>query len=74
LEAEVVTPQFKEIKNGKMKMVSFFAKRARGMMARYIIQNQINDKKEILGFDLGGYNYDPSISTASEPVFTRAQA
>ncbi len=74
LEAEVVTPQFKEIKNGKMKMVSFFAKRARGMMARYIIQNQINDKKDILGFDLGGYNYDPSISTASEPVFTRAQA
>jgi len=55
-------------------MVSFFAKRARGMMARYIIQNQINDKKDILGFDLGGYNYDPSISTASEPVFTRAQA
>lgn len=74
LEADVVTPQFKEIKNGEMKMISFFAKRARGMMARYIIQNHINDKQDILGFDLGGYNYDPSISTASEPVFTRAQA
>ena len=74
LNAEVITPQFKEYKNGKLKMVSFFAKRARGMMARYIIQNKINDGKDILSFNLGGYSYDPSISSPTSPVFTRTQA
>jgi len=74
LNAEVITPQFKEYKNGKLKMISFFAKRARGMMARYIIQNKINDGKDILSFNLGGYSYDPSISSPTSPVFTRTQA
>ena len=74
LDAHVITPQFKEIKNGQLKMISFFAKRARGMMARYIIKNQIRDKKDILSFDLGGYSYDPSLSDPSAPVFTRPQA
>jgi len=74
LNAEVITPQFKEYRNGKLKMVSFFAKRARGMMARYIIQNKINDGKDILSFNLGGYSYDPSISSPASPVFTRTQA
>ena len=74
LNAEVITPQFKEYKNGKLKMISFFAKRARGMMARYIIQNKINDGKDILSFNLGGYSYDPSISSPASPVFTRTQA
>tara|TARA_B110000438_G_scaffold101177_1_gene100112 strand:- start:7450 stop:8223 length:774 start_codon:yes stop_codon:yes gene_type:complete len=74
LQAEIITPHFKELKNGKMKIISFFAKRARGMMARYIIQNQIKDKKDILAFDLGGYSFDPTLSLPNEPVFTRAQA
>ena len=74
LNAEVITPQFKDYKNGKLKMISFFAKRARGMMARYIIQNKINDGKDILSFNLGGYSYDPSISSPASPVFTRTQA
>ena len=74
LSAEVITPQFKEYKNGKLKMISFFAKRARGMMARYIIQNKINEGKDILSFNLGGYSYDPSISSPASPVFTRTQA
>ena len=74
LNAEVITPQFKEYKNGKLKMISFFAKRARGMMARYIIQNKINEGKGILSFNLGGYSYDPSISSPASPVFTRTQA
>ena len=68
LNAEVITPQFKEYKNGKLKMISFFAKRARGMMARYIIQNKINEGKDILSFNLGGYSYDPSISSPASPV------
>ena len=74
LKADVITPQFKELKEGKMKMISFFAKRARGMMARFIIQNKIKDKEDILAFDLGGYSYDPSISTPFDPVFVRPQA
>ena len=74
LQADVITPQFKEIKDGKIKMISFFAKRARGMMARYIIKNEIEKNQDILEFNLGGYAYDPSLSTPNEPVFTRAQA
>ena len=74
LNAEVITPQFKEYKNGKLKMISFFAKQARGLMARYIIQNKIIEGKDILSFNLGGYSYDPSISSPASPVFTRTQA
>ena len=62
------------MKNGKLKMISFFAKKARGMMARYIIQNHIESPRDILAFNLGGYNYDSSISTPNQPVFTRSQA
>ena len=74
LNASVVTPVFKDIKNGKPRIISFFAKKARGMMARYIIQNQINSPDDILNFDLDGYSYDSSLSSPFEPVFTRAQA
>lgn len=74
LNAKVVTPHFKEIRDGKVKMISFYAKKARGMMARYIIKNRITDDEDILSFDLGGYNYDSSLSTPLDPVFTRAQA
>lgn len=74
LNAKIVTPLFKEIKSGKVKMVSFYAKKARGMMARYIIKNKINNVDDIMKFDLGGYSYNHSLSTILEPVFTRVQA
>lgn len=74
LNGKVITPVFKEIKKGKARIVSFFAKKARGMMARYIIQNQINDPDQIRKFDLGGYEYNDSLSNTMEPVFTRVQA
>lgn len=74
LNGKVITPVFKEIKEGKARIVSFFAKKARGMMARYIIQNQINDPDQIRKFDLGGYEYNDGLSNAMEPVFTRVQA
>ena len=74
LKGKVITPVFKEVKNGKARIVSFFAKRARGMMARYIIQNQINNPNEIKQFDLGGYEYSDELSNTMEPVFIRAQA
>ena len=74
LGAKVITPQFKEIKEGKLRMISFFAKKARGMMARFIIQNRIENEKDILAFNLGGYTFNNSLSTPLEPVFTRPQA
>mgnify|MGYP006118999205 FL=1 len=74
LKATIITPQFKDWKNGNLKIISFYAKKARGMMARYIIQNKIANAEDIPSFNLGGYNYDPSISSRLEPVFTRNQA
>ena len=74
LNASVITPIFKDIKKRKKKIISFFAKKARGMMARYIIQNHINNPDDIIKFDFGGYSFNSSLSTPLEPVFTRAQA
>ncbi|MAI87112.1 MAG: peroxide stress protein YaaA [Candidatus Marinimicrobia bacterium] len=74
LDINVITPQFKDMKNGQYKMISFFAKKARGMMARFIIQNQIEHVDDILTFDLGGYSYNQSLSTPNQPVFTRSQS
>tara|TARA_A100000164_G_C21883213_1_gene761340 strand:- start:430 stop:1203 length:774 start_codon:yes stop_codon:yes gene_type:complete len=73
-DIKVITPHFKEMKNGQYKIISFFAKKARGMMARYIIKNQIKDHKSILQFDYAGYKYNSDLSTLDEPVFTRAQS
>ena len=71
LKLRVVTPAFKEDKDGALKIVSFFAKRARGAMARYIIQNRLSDPADLAGFDLGGYTYRPELSTPEQPVFVR---
>ena len=71
LEANIITPIFKEYRNGKAKIISFFAKKARGMMARYIVQNKINNPLELNNFDLGGYMYDEKLSKPSYPLFIR---
>ena len=71
VKAEIITPAFKDLKNGEYKMISFFAKKARGLMTRFIIQNQITNPDEIKAFNLDGYMYNPSLSTDLEPVFTR---
>tara|TARA_B110000438_G_C15744972_1_gene620280 strand:+ start:34 stop:807 length:774 start_codon:yes stop_codon:yes gene_type:complete len=73
LDAKIITPIFKEIKLGKPKLISFFAKKARGMMARFIIKNKINHHNKILGFESDGYKYNQELSTETEPVFTRSQ-
>jgi uncharacterized protein len=67
----IITPQFKDFKNGKLKIISFFAKKARGMMVRYIIDNEINDIESLKGFDYEGYQYSDALSSSSEFVFTR---
>ena len=72
LKAEIITPQFKDFNNGKLKMISFFAKKARGMMARYVIDNNINHLADIKGFNTEGYQYsEEHTEKEMQPVFIR---
>lgn len=74
LEARIITPVFKDEKNGIYKIISFFAKKARGMMSRYIIQNKLTDPEAIKKFDVAGYQFDERNSDQAEWIFTRAQS
>jgi len=74
LKPRVITPVFMEIRNGTPKIVSFFAKKARGSMARFIVERRITDPAGLLDFDLGGYCHDPASSTENRPVFLRDAA
>ncbi|GAB1258712.1 peroxide stress protein YaaA [Aurantivibrio plasticivorans] len=74
LEGEIVSPVFKDWKNGQYKIISFFAKKARGLMSAYLIKNRIKSSDDLLSFDLDGYQYDPKLSKDNAPVFTRKQA
>jgi len=71
LNAEIVTPEFKDLKNGKYKIISIYAKRARGLMSRFIIENEINDVESLQAFEAEGYNFNPRLSKTGNPVFTR---
>jgi cytoplasmic iron level regulating protein YaaA (DUF328/UPF0246 family) len=71
IKARIITPSFKENKNGQYQMVSFFAKRARGLMSRFIIQNKISDPEEIKAFDLEGYYFNNGLSKGDNWIFTR---
>lgn len=71
LNAEIITPEFKELKNGKYKMITIYAKRARGLMTRFIIENNIENAEELQAFDVEGYNFNPRLSSEGKPVFTR---
>jgi cytoplasmic iron level regulating protein YaaA (DUF328/UPF0246 family) len=73
LKAEIVTPDFKDYKNGSYKMISFFAKRARGLMTRFIIENDILNPDDLLAFESEGYTYNSHLSKPGNPVFTREQ-
>ncbi len=74
LEARVVQCVFQDEKNGVWKVISFYAKRARGLMARYIIDHKINDPGKLTGFDSDGYVYAEDKSTPDKLVFRRKQA
>ncbi|MEE2723377.1 MAG: peroxide stress protein YaaA [Bacteroidota bacterium] len=72
LNSQVITPQFKDFKNGTLKMISFYAKKARGMMARYLIESDEVNAKSLLGFNYGGYSYsDEHTKSPLDPVFIR---
>lgn len=72
LRARVVTPQFREQKDGKLRMVSFHAKRARGLMAGWIVRNRLRDAAALAAFDLDGYRLAPELSEEGRMVFTRS--
>ena len=71
LKLRVVTPVFLEGRGAEAKVVSFFAKKARGAMARFIAENRLTDPADILGFSTGGYGLDAERSTPDRPVFLR---
>ncbi len=74
LGLRIVTPQFLEDKPGGPKTVSFFAKRARGAMARFIMERRLTSTDQLLDFDSGGYRHEPSLSQPGNPAFLRAEA
>lgn len=73
LNAEIITPVFKDFKSGKYKIISFYAKKARGLMSAYVIKNKLTDVEQIKQFDCEGYAYNAAMSTAREWVFIRAE-
>ena len=71
-DGRIISPIFKDFKNGKLKIISFYAKKARGLMVRYIVDNNVSDYDDLLGFNLGNYSYNASETTEkNKPVFTR---
>lgn len=71
LEADVITPVFKDWKGDKFKIISFYAKKARGLMCQYAIRERITEPRALQGFDLDGYAFNPALSSEREWVFTR---
>ena len=71
LDARIISPAFKEYKDGAYRFVTIYAKKARGMMCNYIIQNQLKRVEELKSFNVEGYKFNPTISSENELVFTR---
>jgi cytoplasmic iron level regulating protein YaaA (DUF328/UPF0246 family) len=70
-KTEIITPEFKDLNNGSYKIISFYAKKARGLMTRYILENSISEVSELQAFEKGGYIFNPGLSKKNKPVFTR---
>ena len=73
LDGMIITPTFKDCKNGQYKIISFFAKKARGLMARYILENRVEDVEGLKNFDVDGYVFSEEQSSSTELVFLRNQ-
>ena len=71
LKANIITPVFKDYKNGKYKIISFYAKKARGLMSAYIIKNKLQEPSQIKKFNVDGYYFEPQGSTNNEWLFLR---
>jgi len=73
LDAPLITPVFKDWKNGQYKVISFYAKKARGMMTSYLIRNRLKRLDDLRRFDEGGYGFAPELSGERDWVFTRRE-
>jgi len=73
LKADVITPAFREYRDGEYRFIQFFAKKARGSMARFLIDNRIDRAEDLKSFDRDGYRFEPKLSAEREWVFTRRQ-
>ncbi|MBD9643970.1 peroxide stress protein YaaA [Pantoea sp. PNT02] len=73
LNAELIKPVFLDEKNGKFKVISFYAKKARGLMSRYVIQNRLTNPAQLKKFDVDGYFFDTAESKDNELVFKRRE-
>lgn len=71
LKADVVTPTFLDLKNGKYKMISFYAKKARGLMASWIVRNRVEDPKQLRKFKVAGYRHSAELSESDKPAYVR---
>ena len=71
IDARIITPTFKDLKNGRYKFISFFAKKARGLMTSYIVKNRVSTLKALRAFDWQGYRFCAAQSSADEWVFLR---
>lgn len=71
IKAQIITPVFKETRGNSFKIVTMYAKKARGLMARFIIQNHITDPEKLKLFDKEGYYFDESLSSANEFIYIR---
>jgi cytoplasmic iron level regulating protein YaaA (DUF328/UPF0246 family) len=73
ISADIISPVFKDEKNGNLKIISFYAKKARGYMSSFLIRNRIKDMEGLKQFSEEGYHLDPDQSTDSKPVFIRTE-
>jgi cytoplasmic iron level regulating protein YaaA (DUF328/UPF0246 family) len=73
LNAKIINIVFKEFKNNAYKVIGIYAKRARGLMVRYMIDNRLENPESLKAFDVEGYGFNPSMSDESTWVFTRKQ-
>jgi len=71
LQKEIITPEFRDMKNGHYKIIAVYAKKARGLMTRFILENDIKKVTDLQAFEMDGYNYNPRMSKGNRPVFTR---
>lgn len=74
LNADIISPVFKDHKNGQYKIISFYAKKARGMMANWIIRNRVDQPAGLQDFAVAGYRFSPADSSDDKPVFLRKEA
>ena len=73
LQADVITPVFKEFRGDSYRVVAIYAKKARGLMSNHIIQNQMTRVEDLQSFNLDGYRFNSKLSSAKEWVYTRGE-